>query len=75
MSALEKLIGKIDELCQKIDSQREEIKHLRDKNQELELSILQKEQEISEMLANQSSGEQKLEALFSRMERALNDNQ
>lgn len=75
MSALEKLIEKIDELCQKIDSQREEIKLLKDKNQELELSILQKEQEISEMLANQSSGEQKLEALFSRMERALNDNQ
>ncbi|MCE3047687.1 hypothetical protein [Helicobacter kayseriensis] len=75
MSALGKLIEKIDELCQKIDSQREEIKLLKDKNQELELSILQKEQEISEMLANQSSGEQKLEALFSRMERALNDNQ
>ncbi|WP_027327278.1 hypothetical protein [Helicobacter pametensis] len=74
MSALEKLIEKIDELCQKIDSQKQEIKTLKEKTQELELSILQKDQEISEMLANQSSGEQKLEALFSRMERALNDN-
>lgn len=74
MSALEKLIGKIDELCQKIDQQKEEIKTLKEKNQDLELSLLQKEQEISEFLARQSSGEQQMEAIFSRVERALNDN-
>ncbi len=74
MSALEKLIGKINELCQKIDQQKEEIKTLKEKNQDLELSLLQKEQEISEFLARQSSGEQQMEAIFSRVERALNDN-
>lgn len=74
MSALEKLINKIDELCQKIDTQKEEIKALKARNGELEFMLLQKDQEMSEILANQSSSEQKLEALFSRMERALNDN-
>lgn len=74
MSALEKLIEKIDKLCQKIDFQKEEIKALQSKNQELDFLVAQKNEEISQLLANQSSGEQKLEALFSRMERALNDN-
>lgn len=75
MSALEKLIEKIDALCGKIDSQREEINHLKAENQRLELSLSEKQRELSEVLADRSNGEQKLEALFNRMERALNDNQ
>lgn len=73
--ALEKLVEKIDALCAKIDSQRGEIHRLKAENEQLELALLEKQQELSEMLAERSSKEQKLEALFSRMERALNDNQ
>lgn len=75
MSALERLIEKIGALCEKIDSQREEINRLKTENEKLGLSLSEKQQELSQMLANQSNGEQRLEALFSRMERALNDNQ
>lgn len=73
--ALERLIEKIDALCVKIESQREEINYLKAENQRLELSLSEKKQELSQMLADRSSGEQKLEAIFNRMERALNDNQ
>ena len=73
MSALEKLIQKIDGLCQKIELQKEEIQTLKDKNQELELSLAQQEEKYSQLLAKQSSEEGAIEALFERMERALNE--
>lgn len=75
MSALEKLIEKIDALCGKIEFQREEIERLRAENRMLENSYLEKQEELSKMLTDQSNEEQKIEALFNRMERALNDNQ
>lgn len=74
MSALEKLIEKIDALCGKINSQKEEINHLKAENQKLENTLLEKQRELSEILADRSNREQEFEALFSRMERALNDN-
>lgn len=73
MSNLEKLIEKIDELCQKIQRQKEEIEILKKQNEEFAETLSQKDQELSNLLSNQSNENQKLEALFSRMERALND--
>ncbi len=71
MSALEKLIGKIDALCQKIEDQKQTIKELEMQNEILQESLTKKEVELSDLLARQSSEDSKLEALFSRVEGAL----
>lgn len=71
MSALEKLIGKIDALCQKIEDQKQTIKELEMQNELLQETLEKKEVELSDLLARQSSEDSKLEALFSRVEGAL----
>ncbi|RDU68131.1 hypothetical protein CQA62_06595 [Helicobacter cholecystus] len=71
MSALEKLISKIDALCQKIEDQKQTIKELEIQNELLEETLRKKEVELSDLLARQSSEDSKLEALFSRVEGAL----
>lgn len=71
MSALEKLISKIDALCQKIEDQKQTIKELEIQNELLEATLRKKEVELSDLLARQSSEDSKLEALFSRVEGAL----
>lgn len=71
MSALEKLIGKIDALCQKIEDQKQTINELEMQNEILQETLTKKEVELSDLLARQSSEDSKLEALFSRVEGAL----
>ena len=71
MSVLEKLIEKIDALCQKIEHQKQTIKELEMQNEILQESLTKKEVELSDLLARQSSEDSKLEALFSRVEGAL----
>lgn len=71
MSALEKLISKVDALCQKIEDQKQIIQELEMQNTILQESLTQKEIEVSDLLARQSSEDSKLEALFSRVEGVL----
>lgn len=73
MSVLEKLISKIDGLCQKIQEQKEVIASLEEENQKLKVAMEQKEVEYSQMLANQTSENKQLEALFERIDEVIGD--
>lgn len=73
MSVLEKLISKIDGLCQKIQEQKEAIASLEEENQKLKVAMEQKEVEYSQMLANQTSENKQLEALFERIDEVIGD--
>ncbi|RDU68872.1 cell division protein ZapB [Helicobacter brantae] len=73
MSVLEKLISKIDGLCQKIQEQKEEIASLQRENEELKNAMEKKEVEYSQMLENQTSESRQLEALFERIDEVMGD--
>ncbi|ANV97816.1 hypothetical protein BBW65_02905 [Helicobacter enhydrae] len=73
MSVLEKLVSKVEELCKKIETQKEELKNLKISNEELKHRLEQKEEELSRLLIAQSGEEQKLEAIFHRIDDALVD--
>lgn len=73
MSVLEKLISKIDGLCRKIQEQKDEITLLQEENQQLKEAMQKKEVEFSEMLANQTSENRQLEALFERIDEVMGD--
>lgn len=73
MSVLEKLISKIEGLCQKIQEQKDEIVLLQEENQRLREAMEKKEVEFSEMLANQTSENRQLEALFERIDEVMGD--
>lgn len=73
MSVLEKLISKIESLCQKIQEQKEEIALLEEENQKLREGIEQKEAQYSQMLANQTDENKRLEALFERIDEVIGD--
>lgn len=73
MSVLEKLISKIDGLCRKIQEQKDEIILLQEENQQLKEAMQKKEVEFSEMLANQTSENRQLEALFERIDEVMGD--
>lgn len=73
MSVLEKLISKIDGLCQKIQEQKEEIVSLQRENEELKNAMEKKEVEYSQMLENQTSESRQLEALFERIDEVMGD--
>ena len=53
------------------DAQKQTIKELEMQNEILQESLTKKEVELSDLLARQSSEDSKLEALFSRVEGAL----
>ena len=73
MSVLEKLISKIDGLCQKIQEQKEEIVSLQRENEELKNAMERKEVEYSQMLETQTSESRQLEALFERIDEVMGD--
>lgn len=73
MSVLEKLISKIEGLCRKIQEQKDEITLLQEENQQLKEAMQKKEMEFSEMLANQTSENRQLEALFERIDEVMGD--
>lgn len=73
MSVLEKLISKIDGLCQKIQEQKEEITSLQKENEELKNAMEKKEVEYSQMLETQTSESRQLEALFERIDEVMGD--